>query len=146
MEQEGGGLRDKAIGLAEISAFILAVGKGRPKALQLKDLDTLFKDNRLPDDWQKKSVNTFNLSWSIAKLAMYQNTGSAAGRAEKGLRDALGEAERLDSTSMKGLSAMCPAGMRPNAGGAGIDEGEFNQLHQSVAQNVGALGTDEAQA
>lgn len=133
IKQEDGGVRDKAIGWAEISALTLVVGKGSPKALMLKDLDTIFKENRLPDDWKRPNVNSINLAWTVAKLAMSQNTSSAAARAEKGLREALDEPSRLDQTSMKGLAAMCPAGMRPSSKGVGIDEGEIHQLHANLA-------------
>lgn len=64
---------------------------------------------------------------------MSQNTSSAAARAEKGLRDALNEPARLDQTSMKGLAAMCPAGMRPSNQGVGIDASEIDQLHKGMA-------------
>ena len=57
----------------------------------------------------------------------------AGARAEKGLRDAMDERSPIDTPSMMGLGAMCPAGMRPKAG-EGATPGDVAKLHQNLQQ------------
>lgn len=134
MRQEDGGFGDKAIGYPELAAFIMIFGKTNAdgvKTVPLEDLDTIYRDNKFPADFEAGNINLFNLGWTMMKLAVAQNSSSAAARAEKGLRDALGEPARLDSSSMLGLGASCPAGMRPK-GGAGVTGDDMMKLHQSM--------------
>lgn len=149
MQQEGGGARDYAIGYAELAAFIMIFGKTNAageKELRLKDLDTIYKDNKFPKDFDVRDINMVNLTWTIMKLAVTQNSSSAAARASKGLREAFGENPRLDNTSMLSLGAMCPAGMRPK-GGAGATGGDIQKLHQSLqAGQAGQTGQTEQSA
>jgi hypothetical protein len=135
MRAEGGGTRDKIIGRAEISALLLVFGKPNAdgqKAISLKDITTIFQDNRLPADFKKQDVSTLRLVWNMAQMAFMQHT-TAAGRADAGLKNALDTPRALDASSMKGLGAMCPAGMRPK-GGVGINPAELSTLHASMNQ------------
>lgn len=134
LEQDDGGFKDKLIGRAEIAALMLVFGTPNAdgvKAISLEDWDTIFKDNKIPDSWNKHSVGALPLVWGMTKMAFMQNT-TAAGRAEKGLRDGLEMPQALGADSaLLGLGAMCPAGMRPK-GGVGVNENEINALHQSM--------------
>ena len=131
LKEDGAGVRDKVIGYAELAAFIMVFGQKNSagvKELRLGDLDTIYKDNKLPADFEVRNINMFNLTSTILKLAVKQNTSSAASRAEKGLQEALGTAGRVDQTSMLSLGQMCPAGMRPKDG-VGAKGGELTALH-----------------
>lgn len=134
LEQDDGGFKDKMIGRAEIAALMLVFGTPNAegvKSISLEDWDTIFKNNRLPDSWQKHTVNMTPLLWGMTKMAFKQNT-TAAGRAEKGLRDGLEMPQTLGADmALLGLGAMCPAGMRPK-GGVGVSEQEINALHQAM--------------
>lgn len=134
LDQDDGGFKDKLIGRAEISALLLVFGTPNAdgvKSISLEDWDTIFKDNKLPDSWNKHRVGALPLAWGMTKMAFMQNT-TAAGRAEKGLRDGLEMPQTLGADmSLLGLGAMCPAGMRPK-GGMGVNEDEINALHQAL--------------
>ena len=145
LEQDDAGFKDKMIGRAEITALLLVFGTPNAdgvKSISLEDWDTIFKDNRIPDSWQKHTVWSGPLAWGMTKMAFMQNT-TAAGRAEKGLRDGLEMPQTLGADmALLGLGAMCPAGMRPK-GGVGVNEQEINALHQALvpddaAQQAGA--------
>jgi hypothetical protein len=149
LAEDGGGLRDKALGIVEIAAFVLIFGRTNAagdKELSLADLDTIYKDNKLPADFNPKSVNAFNVTWMSMKLAVAQNSSSAAARAEKGLRGALEVPERIDATSMLSIGQMCPAGMRPK-GGVGATGDDLAVTHQALqvpepsAPQTSAAGT-----
>ncbi|MBI5498432.1 MAG: hypothetical protein HY904_25750 [Deltaproteobacteria bacterium] len=133
MAQEQGGLRDKALGVVEIAALTMVFGtpnaKGE-KSLDLKDVVTLFKDNRIPDSFRSHDVGLTGVAWNAAKLAFQLDT-TAAGRAQAGLTRALDLPARLDASALKGLGAMCPAGMRPR-NGVGISEQEVGTLHRAL--------------
>lgn len=133
IKQENGGFRDINLGRAEITALLLVVGRPNAegkKAISLTDIERIFKDNKLPEHFEKQDVSTLNLLWNMGKMAFMQHT-TAAGRAELGLQKALGQQTRLDASSMAGLGAMCPAGMRPKQG-MGVNEREVSQLHASL--------------
>lgn len=136
-ERESGG-RDLGIQMAEVSALLLVFGtknKDGKKSLSLKDVETLFADNRIPESFQKPSVGLTDVAWSMSKMAFMMNT-TAAGRAEKGLRDALDMAEQLGAPdALAGLALLCPAGMRPKAG-VGVSEKEIAELHAGFAKAV----------
>ena len=89
--------------------------------------------------FEAKSVSLLSVGWNALKLAWKQNVGSAGARAEKGLRDALSERSPVDVTSMMGLGAMCPAGMRPK-GGEGATPRDVGQLHASLHGQVANAG------
>ncbi len=134
LAEDGGGFRDKALGIVEIAAFVLIFGRTNAagdKELSLKDLDTIYKDNKFPADFNAKNVNTFDVAWTSMKLAVAQNSSSAAARAEKGLRGALEMPERIDATSMISIGQMCPAGMRPK-GGVGATGADLAATHQAL--------------
>lgn len=135
MRAEGGGnLKDYGLGRAELSALLLIFGKPNAqgeKAIPVKDLVTIFRDNRLPEDFKTPSVSSLKLVWNMASMAFMQHT-TAAGRADAGLKNALDTPRALDASSLKGLGAMCPAGMRPK-GGMGISQQEVSQLHGKMA-------------
>ena len=134
LEQDDAGFKDKMIGRAEISALILVFGTPNAdgvKSISLEDWDSLFIQNNLPENWQKRTTSTVPLVWTMTKMAFMQNT-TAAGRAEKGLRDGLELPQRIGADmALAGLGAMCPAGMRPK-GGVGTNEQEVNALHQAL--------------
>jgi len=134
MKQEGGGLRDRLIGQAEIAALLLVFGKPNAdgkKAVKIEDVVSIFKDNKLPADFAKQDVGALGLVWNMGKMAFMQLT-TAAGRAEAGLAKALESPQRLDASAMKGLgAAMCPAGMRPK-GGVGVNAQEVGKLHLAM--------------
>ena len=132
--EDDAGLRDSAIGWAEVSALFLVFGRPNAdgkKALSLNDADRLFKENKLPEGFEPKKVGILSVAWNAMKLAWKQNIGSAGARAEKGLRDATEGPSRIDMSSMKGLGAMCPAGMRPKAG-MGATPNDVQVLHQNL--------------
>jgi hypothetical protein len=138
--QDDSGVRAELLGLAELSAIFLVLGRDNAdgvKSLKLSDVDRLYRENKLPEDFKPESVNLLAVGWNALKLAWKQNVGSAGARAEKGLRDALSERGPVDTTSMLGLGAMCPAGMRPK-GGAGATPGDVSKLHAELqAQSSG---------
>lgn len=132
--EDDAGLRDSAIGWAEVSALFLVFGRPNAngvKALSLADADKLFKENRLPEGFEPKEVGLLSVAWNAMKLALKQNIGSAGARAEKGLRDATEGQQRVDMSSMKGLMALCPTGGQPK-GGMGVAPVEVGQLHQNL--------------
>jgi hypothetical protein len=144
--QDDPGLRGALLGLTELSAIFLVLGRPNAdgtKALKLADVDRLYRENKLPEDFKAESVNLLAVGWNALKLAWKQNIGSAGARAEKGLREALSERSPVDTTSMLGLGAMCPAGMRPKAG-AGATPGDVAQLHATLQNDV-TDGDDAAQ-
>lgn len=138
-EQDDAGVRAQALGIAELSAIFLVLGRPNGdgvKSLKLSDVDRLYRENKLPEDFQPERVGLLSVGWNAMKLAWKQNIGAAGARAEKGLREALGERGPMDATSMLGLGAMCPAGMRSNAGGVGATPGDVAQLHEGLQQQV----------
>lgn len=140
LEGDGASVRGKLLGYAEISALFLVLGRPNQdgvKAITLTDVDRIFRDNKLPEGFEPESVNLVAVAWNALKLAWKQNLGAAGARAEKGLRDALEEPAPIDTTSMMGLGAMCPAGMRPKQGD-GATPGDVQRLHQNL-QNAQGL-------
>jgi hypothetical protein len=136
--QDDAGGRAKLLGLAELSAIFLVIGRPNAdgvKAMKISDVERLYKENRLPEDFKPESVNLLAVGWNALKLAWKQNIGEAGARAEKGLREALSERGSVDTSSMLGLGAMCPAGMRPK-GGAGSTPGDVAALHKRLEDSA----------
>ena len=138
MKQEGASTKERVIGTVEAGLLIAVVGTvntNGDKSVKLADLDSFMKDNLLPADWKPRSASLTDVVWTAAKDAFAMLTGTA-GRADHGLRSALGADEPLNQSSMPGLVALCPTGGKPLAG-KGISVQEVGTLHASLAQDAG---------
>jgi hypothetical protein len=75
MRADGGGLRDRLLGAVELSALLLIFGKPNKAgvlALALKDVVTIFKDNKLPVGFQAPHLSSVELGLNMARLALIQ--------------------------------------------------------------------------
>lgn len=127
--------REQGIGAFEIAALFMVFGTVNDAGVKVVSLDaveSLFRDNKLPEGYVPGAMVSTALVKDLSmQLAMKQNMGSAAARAERGFRDALEETPPVDTTSMLGLSAICPAGMRPQEG-AGTTPADIGALHNDI--------------
>ena len=128
--EEGSGLRDTVIGMAELAALLLVFGKRNEqgtKGLLLEDVRGLYH-GRLPADFQPEPVGLMDVLGATAKLAWHR--ASASGRAQKGADLALDRQGPRSGPAAEGLRrGGGPAGVRTQATPP-VSEPELLRMHQ----------------
>lgn len=145
--QEEPGTRGKIIGSAELTALLQVFGKPNAsgdRALSFDALESLFKENKLPEGFDAPNVGMLKLLGGMASMAFSRSATTATGRSHMGLSKALGNAENVDQSAIKGLGgALCPVGMQPSGVQAGQDQSAIsnNQILSTHAQM--GIGNEE---
>ncbi len=118
-------LRDRAIGVAELTAIFQVYGTkdaSGKKSLSKEGVTDLWQNSRFPEEWraQLKSdgvggVTNANQTTTLSLIAgvvgmAFRQIGTAAGRALMGIDMATGRDPQLNQTWAMSLSQSCPAG------------------------------------
>jgi len=144
------GLRGSVIGKAELTALLLVFGKPNAdgdRALSFDALESLFKENELPEGFEPQNVGMLKLLGGMANMAFTNNSTTATGRSQMGLAKALDNAEGVDQSSIKGLgAALCPVGMQPVNVQSGDGASAFSESQVAAAHSQMGVGVDESAA
>jgi len=124
--EEPSTLRDKSLGVAELTALVKVYGtpdKNGEKTISIDGVRNLYQSSKFPDEWRAQLEQTekagavnpqktglFRLLGGVIEMA-FRQIGTASGRAMDGLNLSLGRDRQVDQSSAIGLgNGMCPAG------------------------------------
>jgi hypothetical protein len=124
-QREPTGLRDKLLGIVELTALVKVYGtpdaRGQ-RSISVDGLRSLYEHARFPDEWRNNLATDSTGATSTQKTGVmrmlggvvemaFRQLGTPSGRARVALETALGKDTALQTTSAAGLAAaLCPAG------------------------------------
>lgn len=117
------GFRDKALGVAELTAIVKVYGtvdKNGQKSISVDGVRNLWEHSKFPDEWKAQldkaggvnpaKTGLLRLIGGVIDMA-FRQIGMSSGRARMAMDMALGRDPQLNMTSAMGLGAgICPAG------------------------------------